>query len=95
MVDKSNPEEKLYTQKDLDAAVNNTRIQERHMASTLMGNLGVPVASRLSPDGQPIYEQADKIIMSLLMRNPGQPVPPEKKQDDEVSPTELFFLFFT
>jgi len=86
MVDKSNPEEKLYTQKDLDAAVNNTRIQERHMASTLMGNLGVPVASRLSPDGQPIYEQADKIVMGLLMQDPRRTASPEKKPDDDISP---------
>ena len=77
---------KIYSQKELDAAVNNVRIQERHMASTLMGNLGVPVAQRLSPDGQPIYEQADKIIMTLLLRGPGASAPASEKKPDEPEP---------
>ena len=69
-------EEKIYTQKQMDAAVNKTRIEERYIANQLMGNLGIPVQNRRGPDGKPIYEESAAIVMGLLLK-PKVPQEPE------------------
>jgi hypothetical protein len=68
-------EEKTYTQKEVDAIINNVRINERFMANQLMGDLGIPVEKRRAPDGTPIYKEAEKIVMNAIL------APPKKQED--------------
>ena len=77
------PEEKIYTQSDMDNEVSNVRIEERYIANQLMGDLGIPVDRRIGPNGQPIYDQAARIVMSTLLKGkpkeevPSEPIPPQ------------------
>ena len=68
MADTKKPEEKIYTQSDMDNAISNVRIEERYIANQLMGDLGIPVDRRIGPNGQPIYDQAARIVMSTLLK---------------------------
>ncbi len=63
-------EEKIYTQSDMDGAINATRIEERYIANQLMGDLGIPADRRIAPNGQPIYVQAADIVMRTMLRQP-------------------------
>ena len=66
--------EKIYTQKDMDTAIVNVRIEERYIANQLMGDLGIPASSRVAPDGRPIYTEAADIVMKSLLKGPEKPV---------------------
>lgn len=71
--------DRIYTQEDMDRVVNNVRINERYMANQLMGDLGIPVERRRSPDGHPIYAEAAQIVMNAILTPP--PKKPEPKSD--------------
>lgn len=68
-------EEKIYTQEQMDDAINKIRIAERYMANQLMGNLGIPLQHRISPDGKEIYKEAADIVMGLVLAPPKKPDP--------------------
>lgn len=76
-------EEKKYTQAEVDTLINNVRIEERYIANQIMGNLGIPVNARLSPDGRPIYAEAANIVMSLIL-SPKKVQGVEPPKDDSV-----------
>ena len=57
--------EKKYTQEEVDAIVNKVRIEERYIANTVMGDVGIPVNQR-----PPIYKEAGKIVMGMILAPP-------------------------
>lgn len=72
--------EKTYTQSEVDQIVNNVRIEERYLANQLMGDLGIPAASRKYANEKiSIYVEAADIVKSLILA-------PAKKQEEPPAP---------
>jgi hypothetical protein len=72
--------ERTYTQEEVDNIINNVTITERYMANQLMGDLGIPVERRVSPDGKLIYAQAAQIVMNRILAPAQKKAEPTEEQ---------------
>ena len=65
-----------YSEEDKNEIINKVRIEERYIANSVLGDLGIPADRRPK-----IYVEAGNIVMSMILGPASKPADDQPKQD--------------